>query len=508
MNKRTKREVESSCEYILPDYMGDIKKILTSRAECVPAGKFSSDNGVEITGAVEYEILYADSENRLTAITASSDYSVTVPASAETYVDCSQQSRVASLNIRITGPRKISLKSAVEVSATVTSTAASEVGGDAFGMDREPEHTTRVINAENSIYGKSIEREYAEEGDRLRDVAVEDVEIISSSGRVRVFETRAVDGGVEIKGELVIVAIVRTPEQPPFAIRRSIPFEEKVDIDGALKDMQAMADGYVTSVVCGVGEDGEDTVITVNAIVEFEACVVENESVSVITDAYVMDAETVNKYSELEYTTLGACQINEIVVNDKVSREIVGCADARDILALNAEIRSSSAELSSSGVEFKGEIGISGVACEINVDGSVAYIPVKFTIPFTQNVNINCQMPLNSCVEYSLQPVLCDGSFDSDDMHVRCILKTQIKLVNAASVMRLSECNIGAGEVSVPSLSRITVYYPDASDTLFAVAKKFHTTTAKLCCDNAIESTAAAVDSADSLAGVKKLIIR
>ena len=266
MNKRTKREVESSCEYILPDYMGDIKKILTSRAECVPAGKFSSDNGVEITGAVEYEILYADSENRLTAITASSDYSVTVPASAETYVDCSQQSRVASLNIRITGPRKISLKSAVEVSATVTSTAASEVGGDAFGMDREPEHTTRVINAENSIYGKSIEREYAEEGDRLRDVAVEDVEIISSSGRVRVFETRAVDGGVEIKGELVIVAIVRNPERPPFAIRRSIPFEEKVDIDGALKDMQAMADGYVTSVVCGVGEDGEDTVITVNVL--------------------------------------------------------------------------------------------------------------------------------------------------------------------------------------------------------------------------------------------------
>ena len=508
MNRRYKKEVESSCEYILPDYMGDIKKILSSRAECIPAGRFLTDSGVEITGAIEYEILYADSENKLTAITSSSDYSVSIPTDAAVYVDCAQHSRVSSMNIRITGPRKISMKFGVETSATVTSSASCEVAGDAFSSDREPEHTTRVINTENSIYGKSVEREYAEEGERMRDVAAEDVEIISSSGRVRVFETRAVDGGVEIKGELVIVAIVRTPEQPPFSIRRTIPFEERVEIDGVTKDMQVVADGCVTSAVCGVGEDGEETVITVNAIVEFEAYAVENESVSVITDAYLLDAETVNEYADLEYTTLGSCQINELTISDKISREAIGCADARDILVMYADVRSASAENLGNAVEYKGEIAISGVACEINVDSTVTYVPIKMSRPFVQNVNLNCQNYANSIIDYSIQPVLCEGSFDADDMYVKCILKVKTKLSAPSKITRLATCSVGGDAEIMASASRITVYYPSADDTLFSVAKRFHTTAAKLCCDNSIEATASTHDAPDSLSGVKKLLIR
>ena len=511
MNKRTRKEVDSSCEYILPDYMGDIKKILTSKARVLPGGRFVSDGEVELTGTVEYEVIYADSENKLTAVNTSSDYSVSLPIPDEGYVGCAADGRVANFNIRITGPRKMSLKSSVEVMALVTTDAELEVAGDVFLGEREPQYTSRSISIENAKYGKSLEREYAEEAERLGGVMADEIEIIATGGSVRVIETRPTDGGVTIKGVIVIGAIVRTPEQPPFAIRREIPFEETVEIDGADKDMQFVADGILTSATLGVSEDGEECVISVNAIAEFEAYALENVSIDVVTDAYLKECPTECKYSDFEYTTLGACQINEIAVNGKINRESVGCADVRDILMLDGEVRSFDVSRTQSGAEISGEIAVSGIACEINVDGSTSYIPIKAGIPFVSNVNYSCQIPENARIDCSISVSSCEGLLDADDIHLNCTLKVKSRIESCRSVNRLCECHAGAyeyGASELPSSSRITVYYPDASDSLFSVAKRFHTTPEKLARDNMLADAVSLVGEGDSLAEVKKLIIR
>lgn len=511
MNKRTRKEVDSSCEYILPDYMGDIKKILSSKARVLPGGRFISDSGVELTGTVEYEVLYADSENKLTAVNTSSDYSVILPAESDGYEGCAQDGRVASFAIRITGPRKMSLKSTVELMGVITSSAELAVSGDVFDGEREPQYISRQISVETAKYGKSLEREYAEEAERISGVQADEIEIIASGGSVRVLETRPVEGGVVIKGIITVGAIVRTPEQPPFAIRREIPFEETVEIDGARADMQFVADGFLTSAVCGISEDGEDSVISVNVIAEYEAYALENETATVITDAYLKECPTECKYSDFEYTTLGACQINEVTVNGKISRESLGCAEARELLMLDGEVRAFNTVRTQNGAEISGEIAISGIACEINVDGSVGYIPVKTSMPFEANVNYTCQIPENSRIECSVAVTSCEGLFDADDVHVKCTLKVKSRLESTAVIKRLCECTASASEYTgaeSASPSHITVYYPAPSDTLFSVAKRFHTTTEKLACDNKLSEAVASIDTSDSLSGVHKLVIR
>ena len=53
----------------------------------------------------------------------------------------------------------------------------------------------------------------------------------------------------------------------------------------------------------------------------------------------------------------------------------------------------------------------------------------------------------------------------------------------------------------------ITVYYPDRTDTLWSVAKRYRIPAARLAADNNLSAERAATESG-SLAGVKKLIIR
>jgi hypothetical protein len=506
-----RREAECACEYVLPDYMGDIKKMLSGKARVLPGGKFVSDGGVELTGTVEYEIMYADSENKLTAVNTSSDYSVVVPADAESYVGCAADCRVGNFAIRITGPRKMSLRSTVEVAALVTTSAEPEVSGDVFGGEREPQYISRNISVESAKYGKSLEREYAEEAERIGGVSSDEIEIIATGGSVRVFEAKPVEGGVLIKGVIVIGAIIRTPEQPPFAIRREIPFEETVEIEGVDKDMNVVADGILTSATVGISEDGEECVLSVNAIAEFEAYAIENVSVTVVSDAYLKECPTECKYADFEYTTLGACQINEVTISEKINRASIGCIEARELLMLDGEVKSYTVSHTQSGAEINGEIALSGIACEINVDNSVGYTPIKATVPFVANVNINCQIPENSRIECSVSVSSVEGLMDADDVHLKIALKIKSRLECVSETVCLVACNVSADEYlasETATPSHITVYYPTPSDTLFSVAKRFHSTPEKIACDNMLTESASATDSTDSLSGVRRLVIR
>ena len=506
MNRRIQKECENSCEYLLPDYMGDIRKVLMSRARVIPGGKFVSDGAVEVSGTVEYEVTYADSENKLTVVSADSDFEVKLPVDTDGECEVYEDSEILSLSLRVAGPRKLALRSALRTEITLSESGVPSVEGDVFEDGEEVESESRVICAEYSRFAESDEHEYAEEAERLVGVRSEDVEILSVSGSVRVIESQSVDGGVRVKGEIIIVALIRTPEQPVIAIRRAIPFEETVTVDGAASGMDAIADGYVSSAVCGVNADGEDAVVVVNAIAKYRASVLGNEDVEVITDAYLCRNETENKYTRLEYKTLLSCENFDSTLSFSLPKESLGCMDAAEIITMNAEVRSAQLERRDSGVVLHGEILISGVACENNVDGTKTYIPIKTQQTFEQNVNINCQIADNSVLECRIFSPLCEALFDAENIHVKAVLCGRILHEASNECTRLSECQCGRELSSFASPSRITVYYPTGEDTLFSVAKKFHTTVAKIAADNKIDESA--MQGGDYALSCERIILR
>ena len=205
MNRKIQKECESGCEYILPDYMGDIKKLLMARARVIPVGKFVGEGSLEISGIVEYEALYTDSEGKLTAINTSSDFSETFPVETERYVDSAEESRIADLKVRITGPRKIAMKSEVEVVLTLSEENSFRVAGDAFDGEKSIEKCTRVINFASSSFQKSGEREYAEVAERLGEADADSVETVAVSATSHVMGVKCLEGEVVIKGELCLV---------------------------------------------------------------------------------------------------------------------------------------------------------------------------------------------------------------------------------------------------------------------------------------------------------------
>lgn len=509
MNKIFKKECESSCEYVLPDYMGDVKKILSTTATAIPSGKFVSDGQIQFSGVVSYDVLYSDFEGKLTHLCASSDYDLTLPTGSDSYVDSDADVRVLNLSVRLTGPRKLVAKASISASVSVECEDMLECSGDVFENGKSPEVANEEILVSSVLYASSPEREYAEEAERFSGIGAEDVEVIATSGAVRIIESTAQEGSVLVKGELIITSIVRTESQPPFAIKKIIPFEETVSAEGVTPDMQSSADGYLTSVSSGVCDSDDGCSLTVNAISELVCRAAKNKSVSVLTDAYLKERDTEASYDDYSYSTLVAMGNSECVFSAQVARCDVGCERIWDILTLGCDIRSFDKKTGPTGFEISGDAALYGVACEINEENKPIYIPVKFSAPFEVNVNCSCQIPESAEVDVALSVLDTEFSVDSENIYVKCYLKAEYSVTKGKMLTRLAKCNISGDAEYKIKASTVTVYYPERGESLFEVAKKFHTTGAKIAQDNNLaEPVMAAQNSPDSLDGVKKIIIR
>ena len=77
--KCTGGRLDSSCDFYLPDYMGDVKRIMVSEAVAMNAGYSENEGGVSFAVVVGYSVIYLDGENRLTEAQFTSDLEFSVP---------------------------------------------------------------------------------------------------------------------------------------------------------------------------------------------------------------------------------------------------------------------------------------------------------------------------------------------------------------------------------------------------------------------------------------------
>jgi hypothetical protein len=248
--------------------------------------------------------------------------------------------------------------------------------------------------------------------------------------------------------------------------------------------------------------------VVANIICEYAVELIEGKSCEVVLDAYLPNKETKNKYRDAEVFSVLYSGNREVVLELNSDRDSLGLSDAKEILAIDAEVRSSSASFVKGGCEFKGELIISGVACETNADGSIGYLPFKLQSPFSEIVNINYQIPQGALLEYAVSPIDVEPIFDFENLNFKTGICIKIYLILPTKFSRLYSSESVEGSFFERDESKITVYYPKTGENLFEIAKIHHTTPGKIAMDNKLsEGAISSVNTSDSLVGIKKLLI-
>ena len=104
---------EVSEEFTLPDYVPEIRKMLTVKSSALPESKYLSDkNGASVldySGTVTYLIIYADDEGNLCSTPLSSQYESSALLNGHpdiVFIDTT----VDNTSLRVNAPRKLTIK--------------------------------------------------------------------------------------------------------------------------------------------------------------------------------------------------------------------------------------------------------------------------------------------------------------------------------------------------------------------------------------------------------------
>lgn len=497
---------ESTAEYTLPDYNGDIRRILFTDACVRPAGKFEGGDDVQFSGIVVYTVVYSDSENNLTSVSFTSDYDLSVKCSSETLSGAFCDTRVANYAVRLLGPRKISAKASVVGKAKVYSRDEISVSGDAFEGDETPEVLTKRVNIESIGSSENVEREYAESMIRLEGAIADEVSVVFSDAEVNVDEIEAVDGGVELEGEISLAAVIRNGDEPARLVTKTVPFEERLAFENVREDMKFFPTVTVSSLTSSVNADDTGSEVVLSLIVDFGVLGEYNEGIELITDAYMKTKDTENEYADFESTEIVDVVKEREAHTVEIPRLELEQDNMREIVFLKSTPKIEKIEEASNGLCLEGEIKYSGIASEMNDDGSISYSAIKFSSPFTKNIS-NCRLGDDRKIDASVRSFLASATVDADTVYASSTLEFLISTRRETSNKRLSQCSMLEGE-AIATESEIVVYYPTSNDTLFSVAKRFRRAGSKIALDNSLVSSVMADGSEDySLEGVKRLII-
>jgi len=504
---------ESSGEYSLPDYNGDIKKILHVGTSVIPSGKFLDGDSVEFSGIVSYDVVYLDAENNVTHLGFTTDYEMAVKCSGERFMEADVDTSVDNYNLRPVGPRKLSAKAVLTSSVHVMERDEVLYLGDTF-TEGSPEVLEGDARIRSSCFDKSGEREWAEELGHLDGVIADEVEILYTGCDVRIDERELSQSGGSHRGELTVFSLIKCGDEIPYRLEKKIQFKDSFFESGELpegiapEDCFIFSDVTVTSLGASVTAEEDGSSITVSVITAGKMRVSYNTPIKLVRDCYLTDCRTECETEELEYSELVSSVNRTEKLVTELDREALGVGDARSFLLASARARVGSTKLSDNSVIISGELRFSGIACEVSEAEEATYSNVKIDVPFEQKVNIGCQIPNGARTECCLSARDVALTLEGDKVVAALSLDVAVSVLSDRRDSYVSS-SYRCDEKYETDPVLVTVYYPEPDETLFDISKKFHRSQVSVAATNSLkESVFADKNSSLVSLGVKKVIIR
>ena len=472
--ERTPIPFRTECaeDYVLPDYMGDVKRILRGAARVIPISKLVSDSGIAVLATVCFSVLYLDSEDKLTEATFTKDVEDNEKLPCEVSDAC-VSFNLPTVAIRLSGPRKICARAYVSGEICVTDMGIMRKNELPEGAETK-KSTVHVHTAE---YLCGNEREYAEELYVFEDVGADEIETVAVFPMSAVKKVTLSDSGIDISAVARVKVIMRVDGELTH-VERDVNIE---DILECTCEADGYASAHVTVTDCKIdlnertnadGDISTSAVVTVSA--KSEARVDYNMESEIVSDAFMPHMKNECSYSSMSYESVLSSSDATVEVDFDAEGDEGGLTDV-----LYSECHPVSVGLGEKDGYYHLTADVSYLAVVLDNSGIPKVIKGEYplnertTIPVTRK---NAKMRYNLDTEY-------DGAvIDGDKMKFSPRFKISVTELEGRDVEEL--CTLESSECEKTGARRITVYYPDAGESAWQIAKKYSQRVADLVSSN------------------------
>ncbi len=505
---------EIAGDFSLPDYQPEIKRLLRIGVGVLPPMCTGTGRDAELSGTLDYYVLYMGHDNALWCAPLSTEYALSVPISdeigdlsaGEPFVCVGDVTTEAPIG-RVTAPRRLSIRCKLQVHARIYGECLL-AGGD--GAD----DATEVLpgKAEVGRLWRVMGEMVPLADDIILPPSAAEHRVVCAEGTVLMQEALPADGAVHLRGEVAVKLTVFPDEtaaefasdEPretplPEILRRKIPFSATVEAEGVTSDCMATACGFCTDLSVEV-EEGH---IHLELGVIPEVRVQKNETVPYIKDLYSTRRRLSTRHATLPTEKAIRALNGNFTLSDSLPLSDIGMEPDATIADVTAVAIPDALVTDTD----KGRCVLSGI-CRAHLlllrDGE--YGSTTMELPFRYEFDIPASADASPVFDGTVTVLHCRGRSDGERVSLDAELAVALRTLSPAPLIALSD----AVEDTSPDPSprrrgEYVICFPAPTDTLWSVAKRYHAPMTALSAANNLP--AAPADSAESLEGVGYLIV-
>ena len=484
---------ESGGEFVLPDYMPKVQKVLRMEARALPPSRYMGSSEAQMSGSVLHTLIYIGEEGEISATVLPAKYEFSIPFTAGGELPTvSAAVEVDSLSYRLGAPRKLNIRTRLRAKPRVIGTediAEKQLpGGEIAGLHK--------LGGEiDSICTRNLRSPDITVSDAVEIGGGADTRPIWCGSTAAVNDVRVTDGGVSVRGEAYVKVLLNDGGKPKM-VTKKLPFEEFLDGD-VVKGSSATAMARVISTEAGKEQDGE---ALVDVVLALEAWVDTPCRTPAVKDAFSEHSEGKVAYRKVPTARLLCNRSGVYTVGGSVAKASAGAVGLSAVLDTSGE-----ATVEETTME-DGRLTVSG-KCALNTiytaaEGETA--AVEYSIPF--KVTMDCETPTGAEANVSVSLVSARTRSDGDNLVCDMDIAVSARVVACGEAVTVESIDFTAPKVYAKSDYPLCLIYP-RGDSLWNVAKKYHVSPETLAKINSLSLVEENYANAEALADTSVLML-
>lgn len=491
---------ESSEEFILPDYMPEIGRVLRVTATLFPEDPYLGSDAAEFSGRVEYRLLYSSGEGRVTEAPLFGRYRYRLPVGEKHITSAYTDERVESVSARPSAPRKLGIRTRITalphllyedtVGVSLTSLVGdipAEISEGCFSVLARQPIPYGILHAEDAV--------------TVEGSSPDILTLLSSESAILTESAEAKEGYVTARGRITVTLLLQRMGEPPFVRICTIPFDEDIPTEGCYAGDAVSLSAYAAPPTVSMEAVGEDTSLHISTEYLLSGILLRNTEIPVLRDFYVVGEEHTVNYRTLALPAAVGCYTGNITAEGDASLPEDFAADGKCLIPSFTVKEQSVSALSHRGI-VSGTLAVTLLAL-----GEQGGEKADLTLPFRIEIPIDGMQAEADSLWVSVTPVGGNAQRKGGGVHLATELAVTARAERRVD-LKYPVSAVKRGNVTGMEENTVTVYYPADGDTLWSVGKAYARPIANLKKQNGFpENGEPAADDRSSLDGYAYLLI-
>ncbi|MCM8709675.1 DUF3794 domain-containing protein [Clostridium sp. SYSU_GA19001] len=488
-------------EYVIPDTHPDVYQILTLDAKPSILTKEVMQDKIYLEGQIALNVLYLakedDNKSAVYNVGYTAKFSNSIELSgANRNMPCEAECYIEHIEPVVINERKIAVEGIVKLKSIVYKVYNFEIVKDLRGVAdvqllKDRASVDKIVG---SCDGEMIAKSHME-------IPLDKPEIgnvLKCDVNVHKKEAKVLDGKIQLSALAHVYLLYRGKNTADICYAEdNVSVNKEVELEGVNSYMESYTDFRVDDMIYDVKENdlGENRIVDVEALIRSNTKVMSKEQLDTIEDAYspsmMMDMEKKN----YELNVMHGQASNEAIVKNNIEL-MDDMPRPASIVMSTGKVCVTDKKLVEDKVLIEGLLHVE-VLYRTNDDDKSAFV-VRDEIPFTTSVEIpGTKINMQCMAKVDLENI--EANIEANTIGVKAIVSVYCRVNYLTNKEFLVNVYSKEGEKPAKKAS-ITIYVVQSGDTLWKIAKRYHTTVDALLKINEI-------DNLDDVKAGEKLII-